>query len=59
MIKWIKKGKSAKYLELKREFDSKQAEVQQCLAQIFGSARATTIPIFCLVWPGLAYPDMA
>ena len=47
----------------------KQAEVQQCLAQLFGSVRATTIPILGLVWPvlvwsglswpGLAYPDMA
>ena len=50
-------------------FKTKQAEVQQCLAQLFGSARATTTPIFGLVWivlawsdlswPSLAYPDMA
>ena len=48
---------------------TKQAKVQQCLAQLFGSARTTTIPILGLVWhviawsglswPCLSYPGMA
>ena len=35
------------------------AQVQQCLAQLFGSARTTTIPILRLVWPVLVKSGMS